>query len=465
MSAWPQNPLHAETGRHLARQRSNPARLAGLLLLSALSFGAVNAIAGPAEARQDSLRDAIKVRLERIEAMRDSLRDANRDADASAHGLKDLESVISDLKNEIAELDITVGEDAILFRNPSGDIRIDFPEDWDEKVSRGIGSLAASILAELPDTLDLQGEISRLQTQARNFNWDLFGDNDEPERRIISDEIFSTGNDVVVEANERVAGNVVVLGADATILGEVDGNIVVVGGTLVLAEDAVDHGNVVIILGQLRRDEAAEVEGKVIAIGESEHGLDGSWTALSSGPAAGAIKLTSLVVLFLLTVLICAVTPQDRIHSMYATMVRQPGRSFFTGLAWVLLGHLVLIVLMAVLVATVIGIPLALLFGLAYILMGLLATGLVGRRLGRLICRNICPDRLDDSLRPLLLGLFVLFLPGLLGGTLSMVQTLVLPSRFFDLLTWAIFLGSYCFGIGALLVSRFGNRKISPTGN
>ena len=462
MSAWQQRRRCANSAYRTHRASGNPAIIAGLLLLSLLTILLVSpALADTSEARQDSLRSAIKTRLHRIEAMRDSLREEKHTTENAQSALRGIESVISELKNELAELDITVNEDMVLFRNPSGDIRIDFPADWNQKVSQGLGTIAATILAELPDTLDLQGEISRLQDQARHFNWDIFNSEDqEPERRVISNDLFSTGNDVVVEADERVTGNVIVLGADAAILGEVDGQIVVVGGTLTLAEDAIAHKDAIVIIGQLRRDNAAEIEGS--AVGESEYGFDNGWATLSSGPIAGMIKLTSYVVLFFLIILLFAVTPRDRIESMYVAMMRRPGRAVVSGLLWVLVGHIVLIILVAVLAATVIGIPLALLFGLAYVLMGLLATGLVGRRIGRLHCRNLCPDKLDSS-RPLLLGLVVLFLPGLLGAAFSAAPSLTLLGHLFDLSAGALLLGSYCFGTGALFNSRFGNNKIRTT--
>jgi hypothetical protein len=139
------------------------------------------------------------------------------------------------MEAQLQDLDVRIDERRLQVSNPSGNIQIEFPADWGEKVSQGLSAITATILAELPDTLDLENEISKFRQQAHAFNWDVFAD-EPPERRIIGSEIVATGNDAVVESDERVTGNVVVLLGDATILGQVDGDVVVVGGSLTLAD-------------------------------------------------------------------------------------------------------------------------------------------------------------------------------------------------------------------------------------
>jgi hypothetical protein len=82
-------------------------------------------------------------------------------------------------------------------------------------------------------------------------------------------------------------------------------------------------------------------------------------------------------VLFGLTLLTIALMPAWRLTAVSDRLSSQPGRSLLVGLAWLVLGHFLFVVVVAVLAMTIIGIPLALMLGLAYIVLGLVALGIV----------------------------------------------------------------------------------------
>ena len=453
------------TGR--SRADRDAALRATLLLALALGLAGASACSAQAEppvappapvarssARQDSLRIAIRERLFRIEALQDSLKTAHDPEVAQA--MQGLEQVIREMETQLRDLDVRIDERRLHVSNPSGNIQIDFPADWSEKVSQGLSAITATILAELPDTLDIQTEITKFQQQAHAFNWDVFAD-EPPERRIIGSEIVSTGNDAVVESDERVTGNVVVLLGDATILGQVDGDVIVVGGSLTLADEAVVEGDAITVFGALRRDETAKVAGNVVAVGFG--GISGAngMSRVAVGGADGLLVLLPLGVLIGLTLLTVALMPAWRLEAVSARLATQPGRSLLVGLGWLVFGHFMLVVVVAVLAMTIIGIPLALMLGLAYVVLGLVALGVVAGRIGRKLCASRYPDRVNTT-GCIAAGLAVILSPGLLGALLTAIPALESFGRVLELLAVLLQLPIYCLGTGAILDSRFGGR-------
>lgn len=452
-------------GRSRADRGASPR--AALLLALALGLavvpvcaaqsGAPVAPAAPSvrsAARQDSLRVAIRQRLHRIEVLQDSLK-AAPDPEVT-EAMKGLEQVIKEMETQLRDLDVRIDERRLQVSNPSGNIQIEFPADWSEKVSQGLSAITATILAELPDSLDLQTEITKIREQAHAFNWDVFAD-EPPERRIIGSEIVATGSDAVVESDERVTGNVVVLLGDATILGQVDGDVIVVGGSLTLADEAVVEGNVVTVFGALRRDEAAEVAGEVVTVGFAGISSDDGVSRFTSGGATDLLVLLPLAVLFGLTLMTVVLMPAWRLEAVTLRLSAQPGRSLLVGLAWLVLGHFMLVVMVAVLAMTIIGIPLALMLGLAYIVLGLVALGVVAGRIGRRLCAARFPDRLQST-GCIALGLAVILSPAVLGAVLAVIPALSGFGKVLELLAVLAQLPIYCLGVGAILDSRFGGR-------
>ncbi len=407
-----------------------------------------------ASARQDSLRVAICQRLHRIETLQDSLKTAHDPQVAQA--MQGLEQVIKEMEAQLRDLDVRIDERRLQVSNPSGNIQIEFPADWSEKVSQGLSAITATILAELPDTLDLENELSKFRQQAHAFNWDVFAD-EPPERRIIGSEIVATGNDAVVESDERVTGNVVVLLGDATILGQVDGDVVVVGGSLTLADEAVVKGDAVLVFGKLRRDETAIVEGREVSVGVADISTDDGLNRFVGGGATGLLVLLPLAVLFGLTLLTVALMPAWWLTAVSDRLSSQPGRSLLVGLAWLVLGHFLFVVVVAVLAMTIIGIPLALMLGLAYVVLGLVALGIVAGRIGARLCAARFPDRLQ-SLGCIAAGLFVILSPAIIGAILTAIPSLAGFGRMLELLAVVVQLPIYCLGVGAILDSRFGGR-------
>jgi len=443
------------------RRRGISAVTAVLVFVTALAavfclcVGVAKAQDDPSATRQDSLRASIQSRLLRITALKDSL-EAVQNNEEYEVALDDLGEVFGEIEEQLRDIDISVDEDMLRFTSPDGDVRINIPEDWGERVSQGLTALTATILSEIPDTLDFGQELNNFKKHAQQMQWNIFEDEDEePVYKIIGEDLFATGDAVLVAENERVTGSVIVLRGDATILGQVDDSVVVVGGSLNLGESAHVLGNAVSVMGSLRRDDDALVEGTVVSLSGLGDLL--GVPIIESGISGVIFKLTGLFVFGTLILLLFALLPSPRLDTAEAFLREHPGRSITTGLLWVLIGHLLLLLVMALLIVTVIGIPVAALLAVAYMLLGAISVGVVSRVLGARLCGNYCKgDR--PAWWTLMLGLFVILLPGLLGSLFGGFPSMGLLSKLLSVISLTVHLVIYVFGTGAVLASRLGTR-------
>ncbi len=79
-----------------------------------------------------------------------------------------------------------------------------------------------------------------------------------------SKDILRFGEDFTVEKDEVIEGAVVVIGGNATIAGEIEEDLVVVGGNIDLESTAFIHEDMVSFGGKISREEGAEVGGDEI---------------------------------------------------------------------------------------------------------------------------------------------------------------------------------------------------------
>ena len=80
-------------------------------------------------------------------------------------------------------------------------------------------------------------------------------------------DIFRMGEQVRVEENHVISGDVVVMGSDAEILGKVNGDVVAVGGNIVLGPTASIVGDAVSIGGSISKEPGAKVYGQEVSMG------------------------------------------------------------------------------------------------------------------------------------------------------------------------------------------------------
>ncbi len=199
----------------------------------------------------------------------------------------------------------------------------------------------------------------------------------------------SMGADVHVLADEDLEGDVLVFGADARIDGRVRGDVVVLGGKLVLGPRARVDGDAAHLVGQFERAEGALIGGSQVGLGEAEADALADRLETSSGadrlrprspPAAPAqagwaLRMGSwlLGTAFLLVVgLLFLNTWPERSRNLRRTLEAAPAWSLAMG-ALVSLGIALLSVLLAVSVVGFLVLPF-----LITLAVGIWLTGLTG---------------------------------------------------------------------------------------
>lgn len=184
---------------------------------------------------------------------------------------------------------------------------------------------------------------------------------------------FRVGGSVVVGANERVFGDVGVVGGMVEILGEVigevmtiggsvtidgsvEGDVVAIGGTVRIGPTARVTGDVVVVAGTLDRHPDADILGETIAVTVAESlrfGVDWRWDSWFDAWRYWPLTLLYVAGLFALAALVAAWVP-DRVRAVEQHMETNAGRSIVIGLLTLLL----LVPLTVVLLLTIIGPPL-----------------------------------------------------------------------------------------------------------
>lgn len=182
---------------------------------------------------------------------------------------------------------------------------------------------------------------------------------------------------VTVPRDERIRGDVVVIGGSAQIDGEVTGDVSVIMGPLDLGTDAVVRGEVNVVGGPLRRAPGARIEGSVHEVAMRGIGRRRPWSLpglmFSSFLArVGSLVGTVLRIALLLLIAFIVVAAGGQTTERIATRVgSEPVRSGLAGLLAQLLLVPLLVITVVILAISIVGIPLLVLvpFGVVLFLL------------------------------------------------------------------------------------------------
>ncbi len=421
------------------------------------------------EAARDSLRAEIARYAELIAELKSSVEDIESDEVAPDERVMQIEEsaaaiseAIGAVAAQLAELEVEVDEGQIsLSDGRGGRVTVEIPEDFGEQISKGISDITRVLLDEMPDTLRI-GDIGDFET---GVHFDRRGRSVAvapvapvaplPLRKVIEGGVVKFKDDLEIGADEVILGDVVVIMGDAFIEGHVQGNVVSVLGDVTLAETAEVEGEVVTVLGRFDRTDGASI-GSLTVVNPSDTYLP---SALSSeaGDWIGFWGWQALFLLLLfLVLLMVALAPRERLDRVVATLSTRTAESFGVGLLMALVGHLVLLGLGVILVLTVIGIPVAILLLIVVALMDLLAVGVASLLVGRHLCSR-GGFRCGVIWREVLLGMVVLHLPAFLASFLGAAGLPFFLVLLFSWLSRIVKFLAFCFGLGALVLGRFGN--------
>ena len=247
-----------------------------------------------------------------------------------------------------------------------------------------------------------------------------------------ADDIIKVKRDILI-SKEMVVNDVVVIHGSVTVYGRVEGNIVIVGGSLYLKEGAKVRGHVVIIGGEIVRDPTAEIAGKTTQIyfprflPSLATFLTGGWIAVWA-----AISVMVLLGFLGLAILLVALIP-EHIGAAVSALERSFAAMLLWGVFWVIMIAPVAI-LLAISIVGIILIPLqVLLVALAFLIGYITSAIYIGRNVF-IRFKKVSPPFVDA-----ILGILILYAVGFVP--------------LFGAVIKAIFLIA---GFGAVMTTRFG---------
>jgi hypothetical protein len=271
------------------------------------------------------------------------------------------------------------------------------------------------------------------------------------------------GGNVTVEQDASLNGNLVVFGGTVSAKGNVDGDVVVIGGQVKLEDGSMVSGDVVSIGGQVQKAEGATVKGEVVNNVSPEIQLPiGSMSPSVDTPSVhlpavintnfnpfwefGRVLGSALVVAFLGA--LAALFFQEQLDRVSQAVVRQPVMTTSIGLLTfvVLVIASITIILIPVVLLSLIPLAFAWLFGVISIGQE------IGDRFARAIRQNWTPVIATG------VGTFVLVF------VVASIQSLNSLAPFLACITWVIPILVGFLAIGAVVITRFGVRPIQGPG-
>lgn len=250
--------------------------------------------------------------------------------------------------------------------------------------------------------------------------------------------VVKIGSDVVIDRTMTVK-HVVAIGGQVTVEGTVEGDIVAIGGSIVLTGEAVIYGNVVSVGGVIFQGRNTDIRGNITEINASNF-----WNVISTAFEneeegwswiLAVVSLATFFCLLIIALLVSFLLPKP-IIVIVATVEEGTLRS----LLWGVLGLILVVPLALLLTISVIGIaliPLEVVLVTVGVVMGFISISqLVGKRLYSIFKRRE-PGIVWETFWGLVILWFLGWIP-YFGITLKVLAIVL--------------------GLGGVIFSRFGTR-------
>lgn len=294
----------------------------------------------------------------------------------------------------------------------------------------------------------------------------------EPEHVTRSGDLTRVGNDIHIEQDEVVRGDVTAIRGDITVDGTVHGGVVSFGGDIYLNPTARVDGDVVCVGGELHEEQGAYVSGERVTalsggrgermarrlrVSSSGHEREWGWGGLKLFGA-----LMRLLIAIGLTVLVAWLFP-GRIAVGAETLKRQPAVSLGIGAlvhALFVPSIVALALVMVLLCITIIGIPLALAALVGYLLF-FAVFWIFGSVVGAVVVGERIAARRGVTAMPLwqsaMLGVLVVVGAGFAGNVFAVMGVPVLGGlgKLVAVLSWITMAVLGVMGGGAWLKWEF----------
>lgn len=285
----------------------------------------------------------------------------------------------------------------------------------------------------------------------------------------IDGDLAVIGGQAIVEEGATVDGDTVVMGGMLEVSGEIDGDVAVFGGTVDFKRSAVVQGDVVTMGGSVTRAPGAQISGEVREGGVIEipglrnlpiepglviPGLEqppkpdietspGLWLLRA---LLNILRMIAWTLAITAMALVVALLWPKGVERLGRTGLEQPAMVFLTGFISWILG----LALLAILAVTICLIPVALVLGLVLVVAALLSWVVAGWVIGHKLLALLnakSPSVVLEAVVGTLLLTIVYFLVSFIWCTNFIIGVLV---------------GS--FGLGAIVLTRFGTRPYPANG-
>lgn len=284
--------------------------------------------------------------------------------------------------------------------------------------------------------------------------------------KLPSSDAVTTG-DLTIEAGRTVTGPVVVFEGTLTVLGRVNGDVVSLGGDVVIGPGGQVSGNAVAVEGTVRRS-GGTVDGDVRALSGvlTDDAVEPIVDAEPRSTASDVKLAVSWLGVLLVIGVGILVFAQPYLEGVVDTLETRFWRSFLVGIAGELAAIPVLVLMLVALGITVIGILLIPFAVVAYVLAlaGLLTLGFVaiarltGGALGSDAVRRLSAR--GSALRGVVVGTLVLLGMWIVAAALSGVP---IVGPLLRAVAVTVTFVAATAGLGATILSRAGTRAVEAT--
>jgi hypothetical protein len=329
----------------------------------------------------------------------------------------------------------------------------------------GLGGLVlpgvvAPAMSEVVDSVVTEVRIDDSGVRVGDTQYEVRQGRRGPDRvRVLGEDMVRFGDDIIIDEDELVDGDVVAIFGSVVVDGAVEGDVVAVMGGITLGPNGEIDGDAVAVGGSVDKERGGRIGGETVSIGTAAMvpracpiGMAGLFSR--SGKLFVLIMWTILLIVLGLIVIAVAKRPVGNVS------VRARKEAFKMGLIGLLTEVLVLPVI-ALFCITLIGIPIGLVaiplvFALALLLGYVGVSQAIGERMGEGAQRSVYMNMAVGIL--VLQGLLILgWIVRLPGGGLAIVGNVI------GFIGWAVVYVAGTVGLGAVIMSKFGTKAVEVT--
>jgi len=271
-------------------------------------------------------------------------------------------------------------------------------------------------------------------------------------------DIIKFGEDVHIEKDELIRGDVVVFGADIQVDGVVGGNVVVIGGDIDVSEGAEIKGDAVVVGGELIEATGSVIKGERVEV-NTFMPFNVFQFANFQPRVFQIFWMPVKLILSLILSLLILLFLRDRVMRSESHITDNVLKCFGVGFLVIFIGGFTVTILAILLGITIIGIPLAFLLVVSSAGVLIFAWTIAAYALGEAVRRKM-QWQASNAFLAVFIGTVVLFLPGFFGQLFTVVPFFYPVGIIFKLLGFFLQVFAELAGLGALFLSHFGGRAV-----